>query len=114
MTTSIHCQACGKDLGATPQGSFCPGCGARLNPSQRSTGQIRKLDGTGLRELVQERFGALRMRADAPDALLLEGNKLETLVGRWDVIDQPTRAEELPRISRWVRSVGEFLTGGPA
>ncbi len=116
MTTPIVCATCLRSLGASPNGDYCPGCGTRLGPAQRSTGRMRALaaggDGTRLAAELDASWGRLRARADAPDALLDEGRELADQARRWDLIDGPTRVRVLTDATAWTRAVGVFLTGG--
>jgi hypothetical protein len=114
VTTPIVCARCAASIG--PGSSFCSRCGTALGPAQRSTaGRLQALvaggDGRRLGEELDDTFGRLRARADAPDELLEQGRRLADLVARWDVLEGE-RGAVLVAATAWTRAVGKFLTGG--
>jgi hypothetical protein len=87
--------------------------------SRRTTAQLRAVenDTKAILDMVEERFKALRMKPGAPDALLVEGERLIEVVR----LEWRRRREGAPEASegwrgefdallKWVRAVGEFKT----
>lgn len=106
----MNCPACDSDLG--PQGAgftFCPACGGHL---KHTTAQLRAAseDTKAILAMVEERFETLDSLPGAPDALLLEGQRLIEVVRRRDVTPSAVWRAEFDALLRWVRAVGEFKT----
>lgn len=116
----MNCHACASDLGVSAVGwAFCPKCGVML--SRRSTAQIRAAavenDTRAILDMVEERYETLRLNSQAPDTLLIEGQRLVEVVRlewrrRRDGATEPSESwrGEFEALLKWVRQVGEFKT----